>query len=423
MFRQQQFIELLSHRNILIAGYGREGQSTHRLLQDLFPNQSFDIARNNEEIFAALQRHHYDLVFKSPGIPTFVFEGRCNLDAITSQTDVFLQVYADLTVAVSGTKGKSTTTTLIHHVLAAHPRFSHAILAGNMGIPLFDILPQLNDDTVVVAELSCHQLENIHRGPHIALLLNLFQEHLDHYHDYMDYKMAKMQMALRQHPDDHFFYCSDNDDLRLLVASHQFPSHLHPYCLDDANRWWPDGLTTSLQGDHNRSNIFAAFAALQLLGVDLDCFAPALASFHGLPHRLEYVGSFGGVIFYNDSISTIPQAAIAAVEALHNVDTLILGGFDRGIDYAPLAAFLAHASVRNYVFVGQAGRRMASLFNPLPSNVLFADDYRAIVPWCFQHTRPGAICLLSPAAASYDAFKNFEERGAFFKQLILDYKP
>ena len=190
MFRQQQLTALLADRHILIAGYGREGKSTHALLQKLVPDAPFDIACNDDEIFNLLDKatssnKPYDLIIKSPGISTMKFEGRCNLNTITSQTDLFLQVYHDMTIAVTGTKGKSTTTTLIHHILS-HTFGSqrHIVLAGNMGIPLFDILDQLDELSLIVAEFSCHQLENIHRAPHIGVILNLYQEHLDHYHDY-----------------------------------------------------------------------------------------------------------------------------------------------------------------------------------------------------------------------------------------------
>ena len=186
-------------------------------------------------------------------------------------------------------------------------------------------------------------------------------------------------------------------------------------------------METSLRGDHNLSNIYAVWQATSLVGINEEVFAQGLANFKGLPHRLECVGTVAGVTFYNDSISTIPEATIAAVEALGNVNTLILGGFDRGIDYSPLCSYLANpdkasAKIRNIVYVGKAGRRMFSEWsnNPVLSakNSLIEDDYNIIVPWCLHNTQQGTVCLLSPAAASYDAFTNFEHRGNTYKQLI-----
>ncbi len=436
MFRQQSLTNLLSGRRILIAGYGREGKSTHALLQKIVPDTPIDIACNDDEIFAHLEQatqlgQPYDLIIKSPGISTMKFEGRCDLGTLTSQTDLFLQVYHDLTIAVTGTKGKSTTTTLIHHILSqALGTQRHILLAGNMGIPLFDILDQIDDQSLIVAEFSCHQLENIHRAPHIGVILNLYQEHLDHYHDYHDYQMAKMQMMLRQQAEDHCFYCTDSPDLvdRVDEIHSKVISHIHPYAYTPKLQQ----LTSLLQGNHNRSNIAVARQVTSLLGVTSDQFNTALNSFHGLPHRLELVGTFNDITFYNDSISTIPEAAIAAIEALQQVDTLILGGFDRGIEYAALADYLADNAragrkVSNLVFVGRAGARMLQEWTDRPDqpilgrHTLVENGYDTIVEWCYSHTQPGHICLLSPAAASYDAFRNFEQRGYTFKSLVLQH--
>ena len=436
MFRQQQLTALRADRHILIAGYGREGKSTHALLQKLLQDAPFDIACNDDEIFNLLDKatssnKPYDLIIKSPGISTMKFEGRCNLNTITSQTDLFLQVYHDMTIAVTGTKGKSTTTTLIHHILI-HTLGSqrHIVLAGNMGIPLFDILDQLDELSLIVAEFSCHQLENIHRAPHIGVILNLYQEHLDHYHDYHDYQMAKMQMMLRQESEDHCFYCTDSQDLvdRVAEVKTHVSTHLHPYSYSSNLQQLP----SPLKGKHNLSNIAVAQQVTSLLGITADQFSNALNTFHGLPHRLELVGTFNGITFYNDSISTIPEATLAAVEALARADTLILGGFARGSVYTALANYLSDPEhygkqVSNLVFVGQAGARMLQEWTDRPDEpiqgrlTLVENDYDAIVRWCYQHTQRGRICLLSPAAASYDAFRNFEHRGDTFKSLILQY--
>lgn len=431
MYRQQQFEALLANRRILIAGYGREGKSTHTLLQRYAPMAQVTVAENDEAIrnclLSARQKgQQFDLVFKSPGIPTMKFDGLCDLNTLTSQTDLFLQLYADHTIGITGTKGKSTTATLIYHI--AHVAMPKVLLAGNMGIPLFDIVDQLDERTLVVAELSCHQLENIHRAPHIGVILNLYQEHLDHYPDYTAYQMAKMQMALRQQEGDHCFYCADNQDLvqRIKCVRNCIPSTLHPYTLTEAREEGVAQLPSVLQGDHNVSNIYVARLVTRQLGINDEQFADALATFQGLPHRLQKVGTFRGITFYNDSISTIPQATIAAVEALAHVDTLILGGYDRGIDYQPLYAYLSDgrgSRIRNITFVGEAGRRMTTEWPQcMRRNTFVSNDYKAIVDWCYRHTAQGAICLLSPAAASYDQFKNFEERGDTYKQLVCNHR-
>ena len=425
MYREDQLRTLLAGKTILIAGYGREGRSAERLIQRLVPDAQYTIASQVEngkwktESGEWRTEWPFDMVIKSPGIPNFQFP-TFNFQ-LTSLTDLFLQVYGDLTIGVTGTKGKSTTASLIHHLLPG------SILAGNIGIPLFDILDDLREDSIVVAELSCHQLENIHRAPHIAVLLNLFQEHLDHYENYLGYKMAKLQIALKQNAGDHFFYCTDNDELRELVKSYELSvkSEKHPYSINDISSEERQLLDACpLEGEHNRSNALVASRVASLVTRQpLKTYSLKLKTFRGLHHRMEKVGTYRGITWYDDSISTIPAAAIAAVKALGRVDTLILGGFDRGIDYSPLVDFLQQNPIKNVVFVGAAGRRIYSQFSILNSQFLIEDDYMKIVPWCAAHTPQGGVVLLSPAAASYDAFKNFEHRGDFYREQILKLTP
>jgi len=150
----------------------------------------------------------------------------------------------------------------------------------------------------------------------------------------------------------------------------------------------------------------------------------ALLTFKGLPHRIEFVGEFKGIEFYNDSISTIPESAIAAVKALRGVDTLILGGHDRGIDYQVLIDFLKENPIPNIVFTGPAGHRMLEMCREqgaMPKNHIETDDWQAIVRFSYDNTPEKGVVLLSPAAASYNQFKNFEQRGEIFKQLVAGY--
>lgn len=426
LYKEKEWKALLRNKRILIAGYGREGRSSERFLSALMPRGQFEVADGNENILRLAPM--FDIILKSPGIPTMIFEGVCPLDKISSQTDLFLQMYGGQTVAVSGTKGKSTTTELIYQMLAKGGSidgklYSHAVKAGNMGIPLFDIIEQLSDDTLVVAELSCHQLENIHRAPHIGVLLNLFPEHLDHYHDYNGYKQAKLNMLRCQQSEDLFFYCADNDTLRNEVMSMtpRPQSKVMSYSAADP---YKGTLSDSLLGNHNRSNVTVAVMVARACGVADRAIVAVTSGFQGLRYRMERVGCYDGIEFYDDSISTIPEAAIAAVDALQRVDTIILGGMDRGIPYDALCDYLPSSKIRNIAFVGKAGRRILeqiTLSHPdfaSKRNILTDDRYDHIVPWCFDHTAVGKICLLSPAAASYDAFDNFEHRGRTFDQLV-----
>ena len=413
MYREVELKQLFACRKILIAGYGREGKSSEALIRRLLPDADLTIVEGNDNLRREASKG-YDMIVKSPGIPTMVLEGYCDLNTITSQTDIFLQVYGDQTIGITGTKGKSTTTNLMASVMREEGRM--VVMAGNMGIPLFDVIDQINEQTVIVCEFSCHQLENIHRAPHVGVVLNLFEEHLDHYHCYRDYQMAKLNIGLKQGKGDYFYYCSDNKVLKNLVGEMPMESEQQAYSFAKAQRW--NDLPRKIQGDHNLCNIEVVAEIAEKLGVKRENFECAVANFDGLEHRLELVGCYKGITFYNDSISTIPAAAIAAVRALKKVDTLIMGGFDRGIDYQPLADFLNQSEIRNWVFVGKAGERIKALVNETGRKILVSNDYDEIVTWCYEVTAKGKICLLSPAAASYDQFKNFEERGRRFKELI-----
>lgn len=422
MYLEADIKRIFDGKRVLIAGMGREGKSAFELLERLGVCLEVATAENNEEIRTLLTDSKFDMVVKSPGVPMRVVNDLCRKTEVTSMTDVFLRVYGDQVIGVTGTKGKSTTTSLIYNVFKTAGY--NVLLGGNIGIPLFELVEKMDISTIVVAELSCHQLEGIHRGPHIGVLLNLFQEHLDHYENYEGYKTAKMQIGLRQCDGDTFIYCKDNAELASMVESccGQFRSQIESYSADDEPLY--GRVTSRLPGEHNRSNIEAVARVAQLYCIDGDVFKRAVTEFKGLEHRLEYVGAYKGIRFYNDSISTIPAACEAAVKAVGDVRTLILGGFDRGIDYSGLINFVAASEVQNIAFVGEAGARMYDLaFGNQRSafdnkNIIRENDYRKIVDWCFLVTEPGKVCLLSPAAASYDSFKNFEERGCVFKDLV-----
>jgi UDP-N-acetylmuramoylalanine--D-glutamate ligase len=166
-------------------------------------------------------------------------------------------------------------------------------------------------------------------------------------------------------------------------------------------------------------NMMAALLASRMAGANDEAIRQGLKTFKGLEHRLEYVGEYQGIHFYNDSIATIPEAAMAAVKSLPGTDTMILGGFDRMLDYTDLVSFLVQSQVMNFIFTGKAGERMLEIFRASSNEkrLIRANDLKQACEEAFRVTQKGKICLLSPAAASYDSFKNFEERGNLFKKI------
>lgn len=408
----------LRGKRILILGFGREGRSTLRFLENHLPEATVDVADKNpmdgvthsgEHYLEAM--YDYDIVVKTPGISLKDFDTKGV--EITSQTDLFLSQFHHQTIGISGTKGKSTTTSLIYHLLksAGHK----AILTGNIGIPCFDVIDDIDEDTIVVYELSAHQLEYVHNSPRVGVLLNVFEEHLDHFGTMQRYKAAKLNL-LRFLGERDTAIIPDfllNDALNMFVNSKVY----NLFDFDD----WVDWSALPLKGEHNYQNVKAALLACDAYGIDYHELIPNLYTFKPLEHRLEPVGSFGGVTFINDSISTIPQAAISACEALGRVDFLLLGGFDRGIDYQPLVDYFKEHPLPYLLFTGKAGERMRSLMeengaltNSMPFTYSSMEEAFSFIA---SHAKTGDVCLLSPAASSYDQYKNFEERGRKFKAL------
>ena len=374
----------------------------------------------------------YDIVIKTPGISLKDFDTKGV--EITSQTDLFLSQFHAQTMGITGTKGKSTTTSLIYHLLKSSGH--DAILTGNIGIPCFDVMENVKPDSIVVYELSAHQLEYVHNSPRVGVLLNIFEEHLDHFGTMSRYAEAKLNIMRYMGEDD--------------VAV------IHETLMEEAWRLFVNNIVFSLFdigdlvdrsalpliGEHNLLNVKAALLACYAYGFDVGELVPYLYTFKPLEHRLEPVGTFDGVTFVNDSISTIPQAAISACEALCRVDFLLLGGFDRGIDYQPLVDYLKEHPVPHLLFTGKAGERMKSLFNgvstgstacatkvtepAVPEANRRVEGSTALVQYSSMeeafaylaaHAHKGDVVLLSPAASSYDQYKNFEERGRKFKAL------
>jgi UDP-N-acetylmuramoylalanine--D-glutamate ligase len=447
----------LNEKRIVLVGCGREGISTYRFIRSILPELPLTLADQDLKLkekypdFLAdpkldfnlgphylLGLNKYDLIIKTPGVSFKDLTKQPQREKISSQTDLFLRMFSKQVTGITGTKGKSTTSSLIKHI--ADKSNENNILVGNIGIPPFDMLDHINEDTIIIYELSSHQLQYITVAPHISILLNLYEEHLDHYKSFMEYQLAKLNIALYQQAGDHFIYNHDDENIKLLLEKYPVPGIKHPVSIlkPIENGAWSDdtSLYTAtngrqhfydikdiqfLLGRHNIFNILAAVLASKYNKIPLPFIQQGISDFKGLEHRIEYVGDFHGIRYYNDSISTIPQATIAALETLKEVDTLILGGYDRGIDYDILIGYLVTSPVRNIIFIGDAGFRIYNMLLSIKRedhNLLLAADYDMVAKLAREYTRPGSICLLSPAAASYDMFKNFEERGKVFKEKI-----
>jgi len=446
----------ISGKRLLILGFGREGESAYRFLRKHFPEIQITIADKNPQFIQKINDNNvsfisgdkyldslseFDLILKSPGISLNELPYYLPIEKITSQTDIFLEFYSEQIIGITGTKGKSTTSSLIYHIIKLYT--DDAVLVGNIGVPPFDMIEDISENTRIVFELSSHQLEFISKGPHTGILLNIFQEHLDYFKTFENYQQSKFNISRFQDDSDNFIFNTDDELIQKLLSVNKFERNYFEYSINKSVKqgcwieknaiYFSDGMTTSmildmdteifLKGEHNVCNIMAASCACKLAGIPDEKINEGIRTFKGLEHRIEYVGEFKGIRFYNDSIATIPEATMQAIKTLKDVNTLILGGFDRGIDYDHLLEFLISSSVKNLILLGDAGKRMMVGFEKLNAgnkNILFVDTFEDAVKIAKLRTVTSGICLLSPAAASYDMFKNFEERGMVYKKLVRD---
>lgn len=408
-----EIAKMLNGKSILILGFGREGKSTYEFIKKYVKYTSLGIADKNEvkvpekvyfgdnyldAVFG------YDVVIKSPGIPFFGIEDEKSI--ITSQTDLILRANRENIIGVTGTKGKSTTTTLIFNIL--NQAGIDVRLIGNIGVPPLSCLEDINDDTTLVCEMSSHQLENLTVSPHIAVILNIFEEHLDHYKSYEDYQLAKVNVFRYQNSSDIVVYNTESDLVKGYIEKYAKGKKMgFPYEYD---------VETALLGEHNKKNIMAARLAVKEMGVGEEEIRHTVKDFSGLAHRLEFVGEFDGIKYYNDSISTIPEATINAIKSIENVNTVIIGGMDRGIHYDEFVTYLENSEVENIILAYDTGKRIYEKMRH--DRAILVKDLAEAVETAKKVTKKGMACLLSPAAASYGFFKNFEERGERFKELV-----
>ena len=447
-------VRFLQNKKILIAGFGREGKSSYAFLKKHLPERQIFIADRNAKVFEELPQYfpisnlfhgdeylkeasQFDLILKTPGIPMSAFSHVNNNDIISSQTELFLKFFRSRVIGITGTKGKSTTSSLIHHILKENNQDS--ILAGNIGSPIFDYL-DTHKGTYIV-ELSSHQLQNCHYSPHISVLLNIFPEHLDHYKSYEAYAEAKWQIALHQDEDDklilpnELYQCS-SEKMKLKANIQVFDTErlkldgIDSLAFGENSIFYRDSMGENiircncskfkLRGKHNRLNMGAAYLSAACFGLSDDEIMGAMYSFEALPHRLEFVGTYKEIDFYNDSIATIPEASIAALESIPESDTIILGGYNRGIRYESLIQYLISSNVNNLIMLGEVGQILKNELRKYNHRMKVYDAYNIgmAVEMAYKHTRKGKACLLSPAASSYDQFKNFEDRGDQFKVAV-----
>lgn len=402
----------LAGKKIVLVGYGVEGRATEAFLKKHLPEVSVTIldAKQNKDYLEQLNQ--YDIAIKSPGIP-----GHLISIPYTTATNLFFGEVQGKVIGVTGTKGKSTTTSLIYHILKHAGLPVH--LAGNIGVPMLEVLEQhTSSEDIFVVELSSYMLADIDASPDISVVVSLYPDHLDYHGTLQKYYEAKHRIIARATQDDIFVYNPAFSEVVDWAKSAHCQTR--PYITTIP----PQVKDIPLLGDHNRDNIRAAITVAYEFGISDQIIADAVASFQPLRHRLQKVGTFHEITFYDDAISTTPESTIQALHAIPNVGALMLGGLDRGYDFSVLVEELSMRSIPVLIFFPDSGGKILGMLKDAGKTadyILETSSMEEAVRFVYNHCASGSACLLSTASPSYSLWKNFEEKGDQFQHWVQYY--
>ena len=405
-------IKDLENKKILILGFAREGRDTLSFLKKHFPKKIIGISDKIDFLQPKLTQKYtgddylkaiknYEVVIKSPGIPYKVLPEN-SISKITSQTEIFFDNCAGKIIGITGTKGKSTTSSLIYEILKSAGK--KVSLIGNIENPVLSYLDKAKKEDWFVYELSSHQLYNLKQGPSVGVFLNIYPEHLDYYNNFNDYAKAKANITLNQTKDDYIIYNSNDK----LVTSFVKKSKAKKI---------------PISGEYYELDKNAARKVGKILKVSSKTIEKTINKFNGLEHRMELVGEYKGITFYNDSLATIPQATILAIRSIKkDLETIILGGFDRGLNFKELAQEILKSNIKTIILFPTTGEKILKEISKIDKNkkikYFSVDNMKEAVRLCFENTLKGKICILSTASPSFGIFKDYKERGNLFKKYV-----
>jgi len=395
--------KFLGMKNVLILGYGKEGKITEKYLKKYYPNLKIGITDEKQNKNYLNQQENFDIAIRTPGIKKELLQ-----IPYTTATNIFFSkvLGKNLIIGVTGSKGKSTVSSLIYEILKVADK--NVVLVGNIGRPMLqELLGPVSKNRIFILELSSYQLDDISFSPDIAVITSLFPEHMDYHDSLKNYYEAKKNIIKFQNQNNFFVYNPKNKGVKNWLKNYK----------GRAVKLSTKNLETNLVGEHNRDNINSAVSVAKILNISDEVIKKAVKNFKGLPHRLEFVGEFKGIKFYDDAISTTPDSTIMAIESLSQVDTIFLGGEDRGYDFRKLEKIIKKHKIRNIVLFPNSGNNI--LKSKKGYNVLNTKNMEEAVRFAYQNTTKDKICLLSCASPSYSLWENFEEKGNQFKKYIL----
>ncbi|OHB17214.1 MAG: hypothetical protein A2913_00155 [Parcubacteria group bacterium RIFCSPLOWO2_01_FULL_40_65] len=409
-------ITRLKGKKIAILGLRREGSSTLKLLKkNKIKADVLDVKFDKSYIDRI---KNYDIIFRTPGFPRIhpaLIAAEKNGTIISSHIKLFFDLCPARVIGITGTKGKTTTAFLIYEVLKT--KFHKKVfIAGNVGSPALDILPKLKKDSIVVLELSSFQLQDLHKSPDVVVITNLTLDHMD--------PSGKFAPSTHQSAKEYF-------DAKMNILRHQGNndfSIIHP-SLKNKTRHIGQGkknypvpllVETKLRGKHNLENIALAVAVGKIFKVPQKNILKAVKNFKGIKHRLEFVKKINGISFYNDSAATNPDATLAALKSFKESIHLILGGSDKGLDYKNLAGYISKSkNIKTIALIGQIKEKLYKILKPKPElEIKKIKNLKEAVLTLYKKADKNEIVLMSPAAASFDIFQNYAERGNEFRKLV-----
>jgi len=449
-------MDIFKNKKIAVVGFGVEGLSSALYLvgkgaevtifdqnKEITEKDAFEEAKKMKASFVLgdfyLERiKGFDLVVRSPGVQLALLEKYVPKDKITSQIKLFFDLCPAEIIGITGTKGKGTTASLLYEMLKKQG--FDAYLGGNIGLPPFDFLDKLNTQSKVILELSSFQLLDLKKSPHIAVMLMITSEHLDYHSSIEEYIDVKRNIVRHQTPKDFAilnrdYPATNESDIhtsgKIFHVSREREAADEGSFVRDEKVWLRVGdqeieiidvKDILLPGKHNLENVCAATMAAYLAGVSGENIAAVLATFKGLEHRLELVATINGVRYYDDSFSTTPETAIAAIQSFKEPEILILGGSSKNSDFKELGEVIAKAeNIGTIIGIGVEWERIkaqiSSSESPIPV-IEGAKDMKTIVAAAYKLAVPGDVVLLTPACASFGMFKNYKDRGEQFKKEV-----
>ena len=435
---------MIENKNILIMGFGVTGKTALKFLKE-FPCKIYvydsnqDLHKLNVEedfiIFKEEDLDYIDLIVKSPGIYPFhelLEKAReKNIEIISDIELSYRNLKTENVIAVTGTNGKTTTTTILGDILK---RVAKTYVVGNIGRGILEITKEASDDDYVVIEASSFQLEDtIKFKPHIGVLTYVTSDHLDWHKTRQNYVDAKFKIFKNQDENDFAILNYEDKDLaeeyKLKAEKYYFSMEKigdKGAYVDNGKIYFNNGGKTEevldikdikIRGDHNIRNIMAAIIACRLLKVDLDIIRKSIISFTGVEHRIEFVREVEGVKYYNDSKGTNPDSTEVAIAAMDGDVVLIAGGYDKGADFDNLIE-KSKDKIKTAILFGETAEKISNSCKKYGVEFFITEDLKKSVELAKKLSSKGDDVLLSPACASWDMYKSYEIRGQHFKDLV-----